>query len=135
MALITVTAARVRPVLIIEEATKPALVAVTRGQVVALDATTGKWRLADSTSAGQVGARRGFALRDVGIGESLTALTKGILDIGDGLSAMNFGDSIFLNDTAGSIGTAAGTVSSIAAFVDSVWAAGASADKLARVDL
>jgi len=135
MTAITVTAARVRPVLILEQATKPALVAITRGQLVKLDLTTGKWTLPDVTSAGNAGARRGYALRDVQIGEALTALTKGLLDIGDGLSAMNFGDSVFMSNAPGGIDTAAGTVSVTVGTVDSAWAGGTTADKLVRVDL
>lgn len=128
MALITVTASRVRVVEIFEQATKPAAAAITRGQIVYVD-SNGKWALAASTSAGAAGNFRAVALKDVGANEPLTAVIRGFIDMGDGFTSMAFGAPVYLNDTAGSIGDAAGTVSVIAGYVDSAWAATA-ADKL-----
>ena len=134
MAAITVTAARVRPVLIIEQETKPAAEAITRGQYVRID-NAGKWALGNATTTGEVAlGTGGIALKDVAAGEALTALRKGLVDIGDGFTAMAFGAPVYLSDTDGGLDTAAGTVSTIVGYVDSAWAA-TSADKLLRVDL
>lgn len=133
MTVITVTAARVHPVLIIEQETKPAVEAITAGQYVRLD-TAGKWALGNGTTTGEVGAGGGIALKSVAAGEALTALRRGIVDIGDGFTALAFGASVYLSDTDGALDTAAGTVSKVVGYVDSAWAA-ASADKLLHVDL
>lgn len=136
MALITLVAARVRAVEIIHASTKPAAVAITRGQIVFCD-TNGKWALSLTTSLAAAGFARGWALKDVGAGEPLTALRIGILDVGDGLDAagMALGAQIFGNDTGGSIGTAAGTATVINGVVVSGWASGSVADKLVWVNM
>lgn len=133
MTVITVTAARVRPVLIIDQSTKPAAETITRGQYVRLD-TAGKWALGNGTSAAEVGGGGGIALRDVIAGQELTALRKGLVDIGDGFTALAYGATVFLSDTDGALDTAAGTVSTVLGIVDSAWAS-ETADKLLRVNL
>lgn len=133
MAVVTVTAARVRPVAIIHEETKPAAVTITRGQIVTQDAN-GKWVLALATTIANAGTIRGIALKDVIAGQSLTVLRMGLIDIGDGMTALAFNATLFLSDTSGAIDTAAGTGSYILGYVDSAWAATA-ADKLMFVNL
>lgn len=133
MTVITVTAARVHPVLIVEQATKPAAEAITRGQYVRLD-TSGKFALGNGTTTGEVGAGSGIALNTAAAGEAVTALRKGVVDIGDGMTALAFGATVYLSDTDGALDTAAGTVSKVLGYVDSAWAA-TSADKLLRIDL
>lgn len=133
MTVITVTAARVKPVLIIEQETKPAAEAILRGQYVRLD-TSGKWALGNGTTTGEVGVGGGIALRDVHAGESLTALRKGIVDIGDGFTALAYGAPVYLSDTDGALDTAAGTITKQIGYVDSAWGA-TTADKLLHVDL
>lgn len=135
MALITLVASRVRVVTLIHAETKPAAVAITRGQIVYVD-TAGKWALSLTTSLAAAGNVRGWALKDVGAGEPLSALRIGILDVGDGLDAagLTYGAQIFGNDTGGSIGTAAGTASVINGTITSGWAS-TTADKLVYVNL
>lgn len=132
MAAITVTAARVRPVTIIHQETKPAAATITRGQVVTQD-SSGKWALALATTAGNAGTIRGIALKDVIAGEPLSALRIGSIDIGDGMTAMAFNDTVFLSDTAGTLSTTAGTGSYILGYVQSAWAY-TTADKLIWVN-
>jgi predicted RecA/RadA family phage recombinase len=133
MTALSITASRVRPVLIIEQDTKPAAETITRGQVIRQD-TSGKWVKAAADTSGHAGNKRAIALHDVIAGQALTGLRKGLLDIGDALSALAFDALVYLSDTGGGMDTAAGTVSTVIGTVESVWAA-TSADKLLRVDL
>lgn len=111
MALITVDPTKVRVVEVIESYPAAALVAITPGQMVKLDPSTGKVNLALSTTAPNA-LTIGMALSDTARQPmSPTILRRGIVDLGSALDAMNFGDVVYLNDTGGSIGTAAGTVS------------------------
>lgn len=128
MALITVTASRVRVVETILQSTKPAAATITRGQVCRVD-SNGKWALSLTTSLANAGNIRGIALKDVIAGEPLTCLIWGKVDIGDGLTAVAFDAPVYGNDTGGSLGDAAGTASVINGYVTSAWAA-TSADKL-----
>lgn len=76
-------------------------VAITAGQAVYLDATTGKYALADSNSA-TVAARRagGIALNGAALNQPITVLTAGAVTIGATLTA---GTAYYLSDTAGGI--------------------------------
>ena len=133
MALITVTAARVRVVEVIQAQNKPAAATITRGQICYVD-TNGKWALSLTTTLAAAGNIRGWALKDVFANEPLTCLQIGILDIGDGLTAVAIGAPIYGNDGAGTIGDAIGTATVINGYVTSGWAATA-VDKLVRVNL
>lgn len=133
MTLITVTAARVRAVEIILASSKPAAVAITRGQICYVD-TNGKWALSLTTSAAAAGNIRGWALKDVAANEAVTCLMIGIMDIGDGLTAVAFGAPVYGNDTGGSIGDAVGTATVINGYVTSGWAS-TTPDKLVKVNM
>lgn len=90
--------------------TRIANVALTAGQALAKDPTTGNMVLAQADTAPHAAAYEGLGWRNVNAGEPITVMCAGILD-GFDLSALNFGDQIFLSDTAGQIQTTAGTVS------------------------
>lgn len=111
MAALTITANKVVPVLKNKYMTAPSGEAFVRGQYVRLS-TTGRWELGNSTSAGEVGFG-GIALTDGPVGMAVTVMLDGVLDVGDALSAMAFGASVFLNDADGVLGDAAGTVSTV----------------------
>lgn len=107
---ITVTAAQVAALdpqkAIIEKYI--ASVAITKGQAVYLT-TAGKAALADANGSGTL-QFRGIALNTVGAGDAVDVLHEGVVS-GFGVSGMN-GDAIaYLSNTAGALGTAAGSTS------------------------
>lgn len=76
-------------------------VAITAGQVVYLDSTDGRLKLADANSA--TAAQRspyGIALNGASAGQPVTVLTKGQVTIGATLSG---GIAYYLSNTAGGI--------------------------------
>lgn len=134
MANLTVDATKVFMVESIERATKPANVAITAGQWVVVDPTSGKWVLALATTAAAAGVRRACAVKSVGAGEALTAVYRGVMNFGEALVALNFGSRIYLSDTAGTSADTVGTVSVTVGTVMSAWASGANVDRLLRID-
>ena len=104
--------------------TAPAAEAVLAGQYMRFDAN-GKWVLGNATAAGEVGFGY-IAEIAAAIGEAVTGL-KGpcVLDVGDALSAMAYGDPVYLSDTDATLATTAGTVSTIVGRVVPGWAGSA----------
>jgi hypothetical protein len=134
MALLTIAAADVRVVKRADEHqhTAPAGEAITAGQYIRWS-TAGKFELGNATAAGEVGD--GFiAEKSVAVGEAVTGL-KGptLIDVGDALSVIAYGGSVFLSDTDGTLADAAGTVSTVVGKVVPGWAG--SAKKLLRLSL
>lgn len=134
MANLTITADDVRVVRSADEHqhTAPAVEACTAGQYIRWS-TAGKFELGNATAAGEVGD--GFiALKDAAVGETVTGL-KGptLLDVGDALSGLAYGASVYLSDTDGTLADAAGTVSTVVGKVVPGWAG--SAKKLLRLTL
>ena len=112
--------------------TAPAGEAITAGQYIRWS-TAGKFELGNATAAGEVGD--GFiALKDAAVGEAVTGV-KGpcLLEVGDALSAMAYGATVYLSDTDATLATTAGTVSTFVGTVVPGWAG--SAKKLLRLDL
>jgi len=91
--------------------TVPAAEAISAGNAVRFDATTGKFTKANGTDATEANLY-GIATRTVAAGEALTAVRRGVLD-GFAISALNFGAPIYLSDTDGLLADSAGTVSTI----------------------
>lgn len=117
MALITVVAADVAPVVVWEQLTYPVDEALTAGQYARI-ATTGNFELGNATSAGEVGTVKGIALNGVAISETTTLLKRGIVSLGSSaLSGLAYGDAVYLSDTDGTLADAAGTVSTIVGYV------------------
>jgi predicted RecA/RadA family phage recombinase len=136
MAAITVTPANVRIVEIVEKITAPAAEAILAGSYVRLNTTSGKLEYGNGSSATEVGKMGFIATRSVAAGEALTAMKKGILDIGEALASTAFDAQIFVNDTDTSLGDAAGTTSKVVGVVWPGWATStANADKVLRVDM
>lgn len=131
MANLTIT--EVAPVKIVEQSTAPAAEAITKGQYVRIDTTTGKATKGNGTAAGEA-RKGGIALETVVAGEALTFVRKGVLDLGDALDSLTYDDDVFLSDTDGTLADAAGTVSLIVGTV--VPGLGhTTPDKLLRIDL
>lgn len=110
MADITSTPARIAPV----TETKPHMrfyragVAITRGQPCYL-MTNGRIAPADASAAGTVGTFVGVALSTVDANEVTSVLWDGSL-AGYTLTALNYGATVYISDTAGAFADAAGTV-------------------------
>lgn len=116
MANLTVTAADVALVVGDSEHqfTGPAAEAISAGQYVRLNTSSGKIALGNGTSAAEVGYTRGIALMSAAANEALTMATAGaIVDLGDALDALAFDAAVYVSDTDGTLADAAGTTSSI----------------------
>jgi hypothetical protein len=110
MADLTVTAARLRPLEVIEAEFQPMIAAeaITKGQAVAYNAA-GQAVLADASAAGTAKVE-GVATTGAAAGDAFDAIFRGRL-AGYDLSGLDAGESVYLSDTAGALGDVAGTVS------------------------
>lgn len=115
---------------VVQQFTGPAAEAIAEGQRCRFDASTGKIALGNGTTAAEV-APGGMAVHAAAAGEAVTIINQGIVEVGAALAALNFGDAIYVSDTDGSWGTAAGdaTVDVIAGRVVPGWD-GTTAQKL-----
>jgi predicted RecA/RadA family phage recombinase len=114
--------------------TAPALEAIEAGAPVRIDPTTGKFRNGNGTDMTE-GKFFGLAIRSVAAGEALTVIRRGIVD-GIDLSGLNYGATVYLSDTDGSISGTAGTKAVTVGYVVPGFAQllGSAADKLLMVD-
>lgn len=84
---------------------------VTRGLAAYMIAASGKFGIADANAAG-LQQFRGVFLGPAADGQGVKLLKKGKC-AGFDVSAMNYGDPVYLSDTAGGFDTAAGTMTVI----------------------
>lgn len=115
---------------VVQQFTGPAVEAIAAGDRCRFDATTGKVALGNATTAAEL-RRGGMATHAAAIGESVTIINQGIVDVGEALAALNFGDDIYVSDTDGQFSTAVGdsTVDLIVGQVIPGWSS-TTADKL-----
>lgn len=131
---LTVVAANVLPVDIIEKETRPASVAINAGQLVREDAN-GRWAIANATTAPNAGNRIAMAINTASALEAITAIYKGLVNLGGtALDAVANDAPVYLSDTPGTPATSAGTVSKIVANVTSVKSSTVQQDKLLRMN-
>jgi len=134
MANLSITASDVASVEVTEQFTGPAGEVINAGQYVRYNVTTGKIELGNGTLAAEA-RKGGIAIDSASVaGITITAVRKGIIDVGDALSALTYDDDVFLSDTDGTLADAAGTVSLIVGTVVPVWGY-TTADKNLRIDL
>lgn len=133
MADLTITATAVKPVMVIEQFTGPAAEDISAGQYVRLNTTSGKTELGKGTTAAEA-RPGGIALGTVKAGATVTAVRKGIVDLGNALGDLAYDADVYLSDTDGTLADAAGTVSRVVGQVVPGWAA-TTADKLLRLNL
>jgi hypothetical protein len=128
------TADRVEVVQSVIQHTAPAAEAIVAGAPVRLDTTTGSFTNANGSSAGEARVY-GIATHTVVAGVALTAVRKGVMD-GYVLTGA-YDSAVYLSDTDGTLGTTAGTVSTVVGRVIGGHATtlGTAADKLLFVDL
>ena len=106
-----VTANKVSVVESIVQMTLPTAEAVTAGAPVRIDTSTGRFTKANGTVAAEARIY-GIAARTVVAGAPVTAIRKGVMD-GFVLDALAYDAAVYLSDTDGRIGDAAGTVSTV----------------------
>lgn len=103
MANLTVTAADVAPVQVIEKFTGPAAEVITKGQYVRLNTTTGKIELGNATSDAEQ-RRGGIAIEGATVANlTITAVRKGLIDMGDAFTGMAYDADVYLSDTDGTL--------------------------------
>lgn len=114
------------------QATAPAASAVTAGAPVFYD-TNGKFAHADANAAA-ADAAWGVATKTVAAGESCTAIRRGKMSGWSNLPA--YGAPVFVSDTVGALGDAAGTASITVGHVEAVFSTnlGTAADKILNVN-
>jgi hypothetical protein len=123
------------PVRVIEQYTGPAAAATAVGDAVYLVAASGKLGLADENGSAPVNEPEGVAIKAaLADGDTITIVKKGLLDIGNVLSAMNYGTPVYLSATAGLLADADPGNAVVIGEVWPSWGA-TTADKLLRVDL
>lgn len=106
------------------------------GKYMRVDSSTGKAVLGNASSATEVGTLRGIALTDEKyLGDSVTLLRNGLVDMGNALDGMDYGEAIYLSDTDGTFADAAGTVTTaIVGYVWPVFEHDGTVKKLAMID-
>ena len=94
---------------VIQQFTGPAVETILEGQRCRYDASTGHIALGNGTTAVEI-APGGIAVHAAAIGETLTIINQGRVDVGTiaAWEALNFGDPIYVSDTDGRFGGAAG---------------------------
>lgn len=116
--------------------TGPAIEAIAEGDRCRFDATTGQIALGNGTNAAEI-AVGGIAVHAAVIGEAVTIINKGIVDIGPlaAFDALAFNAPIYVGDTDGQFGTDAGdsTVDTIVGRVVPGWD-GTTAQKLLELN-
>lgn len=130
-----VTANRVRIVESLEQATLPTAEAITAGQAVRIDTTTGKFTKSNATSAAESRVY-GIATRTVAAGEPVTAVRRGLLD-GFNFDSLDYDTTIWLSGTDGALADAAGAAQTLVGRVvpGTATTVGTAFDKLLLVDI
>lgn len=135
MANISITASDVRVVKRgdLNQHTAPAGEAITAGQYIRQDPSTGKFVLGNATTEAEIGDGY-IAENSAAIGDPVTGHKDPVyFDLGSALSGLNYGAKAFLSDTDGTLADAAGTIAFVAGKVVAGWAG--SAKKLLRLEL
>src|ERR671934_2075848 len=101
MANLTITASKVAPVRIDEHFTGPAAEAITAGQYVRLNTTNGKVEKGNASSAAEARAG-GIAVEGAAAaGYPVTAVRRGLVDLGTALDGLGYDADVFLSATDG----------------------------------
>lgn len=119
MANITIDAGDVHVIRLDEGITQPTGEAVGKGEYVRLNGTTGRLEYGNATTAGELGNLAGLTISTPPyLGAPVTAMRKGLLNVGDALDALDFGAPVYVSDTDGTLADAAdGTVDLIVGYV------------------
>lgn len=131
---LTITADDVAIVKSVEQLTGPCAEDIDAGEAVRID-SNGYFTLGNASSASE-GDIVGIAANSGVEGQTITALKRGLLGLGDGLSSVAFNTQIKLSDTDGALDDGAGspTADYIVGKVVPLWAS-VSGDKILMVDI
>lgn len=120
----------------IQQRTAPCLEDIPPRSPVRFDATTGKFTLANGTTAAEA-VVYGISSNVITVkaGGTITAVKRGMMDGFD--FTQSYGAAIYLSDTDGRLADAAGTVSVKVGTIVSAWAnpTNTAADKLLSIEL
>ena len=134
MALITITAADVAVISVIETLTAPEAETLAVGQYARLNVTSGKIEKGNASDAAE--ARKGGLVIKREADGKVTILRKGTVDVGNALTGEDYDADIFLSNTDGRIADAAGVVTLVVGTVVPIWTnQSAVADKALRINL
>jgi hypothetical protein len=108
---------------------------IDRGEVMRFDPATGKWELADATTADNAGNQRFIASQTNLEGAAHTGYRRVLFDLGrEALDAADYGDPVYLSDTPGklSLDPLDSTEEIIVGYVQPAWGNGPAnaADKI-----
>lgn len=131
---LSITATDVSPVEVIEQFTGPAAEAINAGTYVRYNVTYGTIEKGKGTETAEC-RKGGIAITTANAANiTITAVRKGVLELGDALGDLAYDADVFLSNTDGVLATSAGSVSTIVGTVVPVWGS-TTADKALRVDL
>jgi hypothetical protein len=109
MADLTINPAQVRTAETWQQLTGPTDEVITKGQMVRVSATTGKFTKANGTTAAE-GRAIGISIQDAkNAGDTITVIKKGIVDLGAALDAVAYDTTLKLSNTDGAIDDGAGS--------------------------
>jgi hypothetical protein len=129
---LSITAADVSPVEVWEKFTGPTTEVITAGMYVRYNTTSGKIEKGNASSASE-GRMGGIAIFGASVaGITITAVRRGIIDVGDALGDLAFDADVYLSNTDGTLATSQGTGAYIIGTVVPAWNS-STADKLLRV--
>jgi hypothetical protein len=95
--------------------------------------TDGTVTPANGTTSTEANFQGIATVKSTRIGQAITVVREGLLDVGDALDALAFGAPVYLSDADGTLADAAGTVPTVVGRVVPGWGNGATADKLLKV--
>lgn len=122
-----------RPVEVVEQFTGPLGEAATSGTYGRYNTTTGRIEKGNATNANE--AKAGGILISGGVaGQAVTAVKRGVVDVGNALDALAYDAPVYLSDTDGKLADAPGTVNRQVGKVVPAWG-NTTADKLLQVEL
>jgi len=129
--------ADVAAVKVFEQFTGPTDEAITPGQCVRFEVTSGYLTSAKATEAAEHGYIRGLAIGTAnGSAITITAVKRGILNMGTGLGGLTYDDIVYLSNTDGALADTAGSVSIVVGHVIPGYGMGTAVpDKLLYVDM
>jgi hypothetical protein len=133
---LSITATDVAAVKVIEQETGPIEEAVDAGEMVAYDASTGMYELADQDIHTAQTQLVGIAIKTGNQANiTVTVVRKGLIDLGaEALAGLNYGVPVYLSKTAGKIYDSDPGGGIVVGTVVPAWGS-TTADKLLRVDL
>jgi hypothetical protein len=129
----TITVGDVVAVKIESQITAPANEAITKGDVVRYNTTTGMLTPANATTDAEARAVGIAITAATQANETITVVRRGLLDLGDIFTSANYDDDVYLSDTDGVMATTAGSATVIIGQVVPAWT-GTTPDKLLWVD-